>query len=352
MKKKLFIINPKQFGYNAGYYYYTKYLRDKYSIDYLCFDKGNSIQRMGNVNIIYFKNDQIKILRTIKFLLFAQRLILKNKYRCIFCVYFPGSFLLGVFFKSISVLDIRSGSIEINRVKNKLENVLIKFTTLFFNRVTILSTNLARFINIATDKYYFLPLGSEIFSTHSKNFEKMHLLYVGILEKRQICVTIDAFNKFVKEYEDLLELKYTIIGYGDNEESAIIDKIKSLKINRYIKFVGRKKYNMLGKYFTEANIGVCYVPMVKYYEYQPPTKLFEYGLSGLYTIGTNTTEIKKYIDHANGITCNDDKTSFYNALVYIYENRTRLDSGKIIKKMKKYHWPQVINNYLLPVLEK
>lgn len=41
--------------------------------------------------------------------------------------------------------------------------------------------------------------------------------------------------------------------------------------------------------------------MTEYYDSQPPTKTFEYALSGLYVLATKTRENEKVITNDNGV---------------------------------------------------
>ena len=61
--------------------------------------------------------------------------------------------------------------------------------------------------------------------------------------------------------------------------------------------------------------------MTKFYDIQTPTKTFEYIISGLFCIATNTTANKNLINKDNGILCDDNATSFSNALMKLYKFR-------------------------------
>lgn len=75
----------------------------------------------------------------------------------------------------------------------------------------------------------------------------------------------------------------------------------------------RKKLGLENKdlepYFEQANVGISFVPMTDHYDAQPATKTFEYSNSGLYVLGTATTENKKSIDN-NGVLIQDTPESF------------------------------------------
>src|SRR5690606_1611564 len=123
---------------------------------------------------------------------------------------------------------------------------------------------------------------------------------VGSLNKRRIEDTIIGFRKFYSEYHEKTKIVYDIIGFGKNEKD-ILNLIKEEKMEDVIGFHGRKHYYQLYEFFDKANIGVCYIPITDFFDVQPPTKLFEYALSGLFTIATKTKENEKFINPKNGV---------------------------------------------------
>jgi nucleoside-diphosphate-sugar epimerase len=70
-------------------------------------------------------------------------------------------------------------------------------------------------------------------------------------------------------------------------------------------------------YFDIHNIGVSYIPMLKCFDNQPPTKTFEYLLSGMPVIATATNANKDIINDVNGVLINDNSEEVYNGLTAI-----------------------------------
>ena len=122
------------------------------------------------------------------------------------------------------------------------------------------------------------------------------------------------------------------------------------KLNEIVKFHGRKNHQELKQYIQNATIGVCFVPQTSYYDVQPPTKIFEYALSGLITIATDTGENRKYINDVNGVICQDNENSFCAALEKVYESLGKYDDSKIRQSLSEYHWGKIVKNILLPIL--
>ena len=217
--------------------------------------------------------------------------------------------------------------------------------------ITIISEGLARHLGIA--KYKVLPLGAD-YKEHipNKSKQSMDLIYVGTLSNRNIVDTVKAFNKFVLDYGSKVNSTYTIIGFfsdkSEDEKRLFLEEInKKIKIS----YKGRKKHDELTTYFNNSNIGVSYIPITEYYNYQPPTKTFEYINHGLITIATKTYENKKIINKNNGILCEDNETSFYNALVYLFQNINSFHVDKILDTSNEYSWNNIVNETLVPILE-
>lgn len=352
-KKKLLFINPGQFGYQSGYYYYCKYLKKDFDITFLCFDQGYDKISIDGIKIKYIKSYGNRFSRIINSLFFIVKELITVDYNIIFTVYFKFSFLISlVKYRRKTVLDIRSESVKKSIIKNYINNKLILVESFFFKNITILSNNLIGRIGLNPHKCHYLPLGSDVFSDKAHDFNSFNLLYVGVFNNRNICETIEGFAKFYDEYNNLIECTYDILGFGSEHEERIIkDKINNLNLDRIIQFHGRKNHIELKPYFEKCNIGISYVPMTKHFNYQPPTKTFEYIISGLVCIATATEGNKLLINNKNGALCLDNSNSFYDALKQLFINREIFNSEEIRKTLVIYQWENIVNNNLKPYLQ-
>jgi len=352
-KRNLLLVVPNQFGYSAGYYYYCYYLQEEFNITFFCFDYGLPKIDLYGVDVIYFPYNLGKTKRLLSFISSAIVETYENKYDIIFTKSFKMSEFIGLLGKgSKKILDIRSGSLNNNKLKRRIDNYLIKFRSLYFDNITILSESLRNLLRIPEKKSYILPLGSVVFYRGRKNFSEMKLLYVGTFDKREIYKTIEGFALFFKNYKNMIKCSYTIIGYGKEHEIQMIqDNIKKYNLENIINFVGRKNYTELKPYFKNNNIGVSWVPKTKYFEVQPPTKTFEYILSGMPCIATNTFENKRLINKKNGVLCNDTPSDFFKALKDIYKNLKSYNSSIIRQTLAKHKWYNIVNNYLKKYLK-
>lgn len=349
MNKKLLIINRKQFGYHIDTYFYCKHLNTSFEITYICFDHGITKLSVEHVNVRYVERTGLKLIRFAKYLWITNKEI-KKTYDVYFIKYFIGCSLLKVVNPGRQfVLDIRTGSVSVKKWKRYFLNALMKFETLFFKNITIISKNLAHDFNLKNA--HILPLGSDTISTTNKQLNSFHLLYVGTLEARNIEQTIYGFKKFHQEYKDLLDIQYIIIGSGyKNEEEQLKKLVSELDLTGIVSILGRIPHNELRPHFDSQNIGISYIPITPYFDSQPPTKTFEYILSGMPVIATATTENKCIITPENGVLIDDTPDSFYMGLVTLYTNRAQYNSDVIRSTCEQFTWENIVNKNLKPFL--
>ena len=348
--KDLLFISSHQFGYLIDTYEYCKYLNRFYKITILCYDKGYSKQTIENVKVIYVNHSRLKIFRIILFLIKAVFLSLINK-GFIFVVYFPHVGILKkiLFWKKMH-LDIRSLSVSPDVTQRiSFNNDLFRSVTLF-DSVSAISKGVIN--KIPSAKYIsLLPLGADIFSKTKKKYEKLNILYVGTLYNRNIIKTVIAFDRFKKNHPEIT-MHYDIVGDGGKEFDEIKNYIETNSIDDSITMHGRIIHDELKPFFDKCNIGVSFVPITDYYDNQPPTKTFEYVLSGIYTIGTATTANREIINDLNGCLVEDTINDFLSALENIVLIRDRFDSDIIRASLCDFTWKNIIDNYLIPILER
>jgi len=351
--KKILFINRKQFGYHLDSFYFCKYSY-KLDITYICFDSANEKFQLPNVNCLYVPNKDIILVRFLKFLYACIKETYKNKYDSIFLVHFPGAFLIRLFnpFKRI-IFDIRTSDISKNKYKRYFLNLLLRLDTIVFNEITVISESLAKKLKIPESKYTILPLGSEKQNIDFKNFNnELHLIYVGTFNGRELYKTIKGFKIFHDKYKDSINMSYTIIGSGSNNEvDRLKNEISENNLNDIIFLPGYVHKENLNPYLSKASIGVAFVPILDCYNAQPVTKVFDFVLAGLPVIATRTDENIKIVTEDNGILIDDDETDFFNGLEYFMKHINKFkNSEKIKNTLKRYEWKNITDLILMPKL--
>ena len=162
--------------------------------------------------------------------------------------------------------------------------------------------------------------------------------------------TVRGVALFVNKYPDV-SLTYDIIGSGSKaEDEQLRTLVVSMGLNERVKFHGRIENHLLAPYFDNENIGVSFVPITDYYNVQPPTKTFEYVLSGLFTIATATDENRKIISADNGILIEDTEFAFAKALEDILMERVKINEQKVRESLKNSSWKNIVDLNLRYIL--
>lgn len=109
-------------------------------------------------------------------------------------------------------------------------------------------------------------------------------------------------------------------------------------------------YDQLHSYFQKSKVGISYVPITDQYTDQPPTKTYEYLLSGLPVIGTATNANKELICSDNGILIEDNSKDISIAMEKMFSNYLAFDRKKIQENSRHFSWEIIIYENLLPYL--
>lgn len=342
IKRTLLFVNQYQFGYHIDYAQYCKFLKEDFDITYLCWDyKKAKIEEPG-INIMYVSRDGNILIRNIRFIINTVKLLDYQNYNFVFISYFRGSSIISLLNKKKQVLhvDIRTGCVSKNPFARIIYNNLLKFESHFFKSVSVISSGLRDKLKL-NNNATILPLGANpIYVNRQK--ETLHLLYVGILSNRNIEATIEGLKLFLNDNPEI-DIHYTIVGEGWNNQKEIFqNRIKQLGIEKHIDLAGYVPHNELIRFFEKANVGVSFIPMTPHFEYQPPTKTFEYLFAGMPVIATQTYENKLVINEHNGILIKDTAESFANGIMELYNSFNSYDENIIRKSVEKYEWRRII----------
>ncbi|GAB1416549.1 hypothetical protein MASR2M117_19550 [Paludibacter sp.] len=354
MRKNLLIITTHQFGYHTDYLNWCKFLVDEYNIIYLTMKESNKVDVILDgvdvINIPYSKNI---IKRLYKYIKEIQLLLKNNIFTNIIVTEQLFSIILRPFIPSKGLIfDIRSVAVFNNKTNRLIYDFSYKLCTIFYPYCTGITQSIADFYKVKNNKFSVLPLGSNIISETNKSFEKFHLLYIGSL-RNGFEETIIGFAHFHKEHP---ESTYTIIGlnayHNIDTESIIKKNIFQHDLQNHVHFLGRLHHDEAKHYFDTCNIGVSYIPMTTFFDNQPPTKNFEYLLSGMVCIATSTSANKKIITNSNGVLINDNSNSFAEGLKELWTRRTKYDSKSIVDSQMHNTWEFIVQNILKNILIK
>lgn len=349
----MLIVNREQYGYHIDTYKYCEYLKPSISITYIGWERfGLPKIKSEGLTVKYISRKGNKLIRYYRFLKEINKEIKQNYYDLVFLVFFPFvSIIKFLNSNNIYNVDIRSCSTGRNKIMNLLNDRMMTLECSTFKSITVISRSLAEALKIK--HYHLLPLGGENFSSNIKSFEKIKLLYVGTLQGRNIIECVKGLHEFIKtNYNtDPLDISFTIIGDSTgNEKEEICEYINQHKLSKYIKVEGYIHNSLLYRFFEDANIGVSYIPIIDCFKNQPPTKTYEYLLSGLPVIATKTKENVNIVSEGCGVLIDDKIETFVSGLNKVVEMRSTFNSEKIKSFYEENLWKNIVLNNLKPFI--
>ena len=349
MKKPLLIITRQQFGYHIDTLYYCRLLRQQFDITYVGWDYGHPRLVVEGVKVVYLGRDQHWAVRYLQFL-WQVRALVRAFPGLIFMIYSPGfSLLARGDQRNSAVLDIRTAAVSGGFLSRWFFDGLMRLEAGTFRYVTIISASLAARLKMS--RCHILPLGAQPLSHEDKEFSPARLLYVGTLHGRRIEDTVRGLRLFLDTNEPVSGCHYTNVGAGyGNEVDFLRELVEQLELGEHVTVVGQVPHSELPRYFQSANIGVSYIPTTEFYDSQPPTKTFEYLMSGMAVVATRTLENKRIVDHRNGVLIEATAESFADGLRSLIANRSRFDSSIIRASVAGFEWSDIVAGNLIPYL--
>ncbi|UKJ07071.1 glycosyltransferase [Solitalea lacus] len=343
-KPRILICTTSQFGYLTDTYKYCEYAKNRFDITYICWDYNRPRIELTDIKVHYVTRAGNLLRRNYRLLNSIYNAIKWGLFDNVFIVYIRGvSFVKFLFPKTSINLDIRTASVHKNLINRTTYNFFLKLESLAFANISVISEGVAKSLGIK--KYSLLPLGGENFKT--KHIEDSHLtfIYVGSLQGRDILTFVKAFYEFSNNANLAQQCSLKIIGDSPENELQILKEFISSNKVKNIQLLGRINQDKLKPYFDNADIGISYVPITPWYEFQPPTKTYEYLVSGLPVLATATYENKKIITQKNGVLIKDNLESIVKGLHVIMDNYNKYiyDPEEIKKESKCFSWEYIVS---------
>jgi len=253
--------------------------------------------------------------------------------------------------------DIRSCSVMRNKVLRYLFNTLIKLETKLYDGILIIDDMLSYLVK--NDNVFLEPLGVDLelfknrrdrskLSKYGIKNDDLVIVYLGSLSpSRRIEKLLKAFYLAAQKVDNLWLM---ILGTG-----SALDFLKSLTvkfgISDRVLFLGYIEYRKVPYFLSNSDIGISYIPMVHYYDIQPPQKIIEYLACSLPVIATNTRGNKRYlINEINGLLTQDDPISLSEAIIRLSldSNLRNYLSRNARSSVKDYDSIKITRKFLLP----
>ncbi len=273
------------------------------------------------------------------------------------------------------LLEVRTVHVANKKGKHSslsfLKNRLTWLENFFYSNTIALSTDIRKMLRPSRRNIPIIPLGANTKKLQpsdkiqrrerSRNnmgipFSDKVYIYSGTLSSiRKIDNIIISFTN-----AELHKKAWLIIAGDDKDDPNSLIKLKEqakdLNASSRIIFTGFIHFNELVDLYLASDIGVCYIPQTKFFDLQPPTKLFEYLAAGLIVIATNTTADRAIIeDNVNGYLCEDNVEDLAKTMLQtVNEDEKKIISIKTngFATVEKYSWNNIIEHYLLPFYDK
>lgn len=353
--KKILILASDQFGFSTTLFKYCEYALNNFDFTYVCWDYNLSKVKLPGVSVIYVSRESNLIVRNFN-LLQAFHKEIQFGYDLVFVTYSRGISIVKLLnpHTNFAIYIDTLGVTSIN-IKRAIYDLVLKLEVSVFEKIAVISNGVGN--RLGLQKYHILPLGGERYSSLIKPLEQLCLLYVGTLSNRNILESVKGFHKYIKLHSKNKTITilptYTIVGDGPNGElEEIRDYIKNNNLEKYIFTTGYVPQRNLVPIFNQANIGVSYVPIRSYYQYQPPTKTYEYLISGFPVIATATLANKSIVESEAGVLIDDNPTSFYNGIIHIQKQKQMFNRGLICEKYAEHTWKRVVEDKFIPLMEQ
>ena len=256
--------------------------------------------------------------------------------------YYKTCVLLPTLIGTPAALDIRSGSIRSSATIRAIENKLMQLEALAYKRVTVVSCGVATVLGLR--QFSELPLGAsadllKIARNGVPNVGKLRFIYIGTLKQRTMHIFASAFADYVARRG--LDWRLDLYGYGSDEDVARIDAVARRFVS--VRFHGHLPRKEISQQLAHADIGVSFVPITPYFDWQPPTKTFEYLMAGLPTLATRTAANTEVVTDGRGWLCEDTVDSIQDALQRVEQEK----GGWIVKRdfIRDRTWEMIFAKY-------
>lgn len=176
----------------------------------------------------------------------------------------------------------------------------------------------------------------------ANDISPVRLIYVGtVSEQRGRDVMLDAMAILAKEHVDA---HLTIIGADEKQLRFCEDRIQMLDIKDFVTVIERISGAQVPAYLLQADAGICLWEKSPWYEFNPPTKLFEYLVAGLPVLASNIRTHTRYIqDWNNGLIFEYDKDSLAKSIASLCQYSNRIPHLKLNAKAtgQQYSWSKL-----------
>jgi glycosyltransferase involved in cell wall biosynthesis len=117
----------------------------------------------------------------------------------------------------------------------------------------------------------------------------------------------------------------TLVGASESEMTYCLRRARDLDILDGIDIKGRVSGREIPGLLGKADAGICIWENQPYWQFNPPTKLFEYFVAGLPVLASNIRTHTRYIQHGkNGLIFDYSSVGFADVISELWRRRGQL----------------------------
>lgn len=170
----------------------------------------------------------------------------------------------------------------------------------------------------------------------------LHLLYIGTVSKaRGRDIMLEAI---AKANVDMIRAKLTIVGASKDQFFYCNEYAKKLGISNEISVFERVSSKEVPTWLLGADFGLCLWEDQPWWQFNPPTKLFEYLVAGVPVLVSNIRTHTKYIkDWHTGIVFEYNSESLSQKIIESYQKKSELSKLKTNAAIEgeKFLWTDI-----------
>ncbi|RYY15998.1 MAG: glycosyltransferase [Chitinophagaceae bacterium] len=354
MRPRILFFSYHQFGLLVDTVKYCEHLRGTYNITYLGWDYGKPKLELEGVAVKYVSRSGSLFRRNVNLLKALNHEVETGKYDIVFLHYTRGVSIVRLLHpKQRMIFDVRTLSVDPNRLKRKTYNTVLKVEGGLFRNRSVISEGVGT--QIGFKNYHLLPLGADPILTApvAGQTDRLRLLYVGTLLNRDVIKCVQGLKHYIEMTGDS-NVELTIVGDSSgNERQDILDYVdRHPSLAGKVTCPGRVPHQQLGRYFLNADIGVSFIPMTRWYNFQPPTKTFEYLLSGIPVIATKTYENVNLLkfEHMSAL-IEDNSADFSRGISELKIKLPHLNAQALKERYEGYSWQNIVDRYFSKMID-
>ena len=281
------------------------------------------------------------------------------------------------------IIDVRTIHVENSRLEPErhpwLKTRITWLDAQIYEHIFVLTPTIKKYLLPSLRPITMVPLGAsaKLLETGLKSKKRTEvrsalgipgnakvLLYSGALSpSRRIDYVIKAFAK-LREHRENVHLLFIggIRSVGADKERVIIKSYtnlcEQLCVQEYVHFTGWQPYQEALKLYVATDIGIVYLPPDTPFSLQPPTKLIEYMMAGLLSVGNDVPGITEFIeDCKTGILCGntvDDLAYGMKRALQLLDVPDILENIKrnALEKVRNRDWSYIVEDFVLPTYRK